>query len=258
MAEVAWREGQPFSPRFGDVYRSHAGAWAQACGVYLRGSGLPDGWQGQSSEFVLLENGFGLGLNFLATWAAWRADPQRCQRLHYVGIEAYPGTPQDLIASAENAVASDTPGQRDALLAKLPSLAAPLAARWAGLHSGWQTWCLDGEAGGPQLLLTLAVCDAAQALAQWPVDMASAQAVYLDGFNPALNPEMWSPALIQAVAARCAPGARVASYAVSGPVRQALRAAGFTVRKRPGLPPKWHRLEAVLNPPAVAAAPSAP
>ena len=91
--EIEWREGQPFSPRFGDVYRSHAGAWAQACGVYLRGSGLPEGWQGQGSEFVLLENGFGLGLNFLATWAAWRADPQRCACLHYVGIEAYPGTP---------------------------------------------------------------------------------------------------------------------------------------------------------------------
>jgi tRNA 5-methylaminomethyl-2-thiouridine biosynthesis bifunctional protein len=238
VAEIEWRQGQPFSPRFGDVYRSTSGAWAQACGVYLQGCGLPRHWQGQAGEFVLLENGFGLGLNFLATWVAWRADPQRCARLHYVGIEAYPGSAQDVLDSASQAEAGP-----DARV-----LAASLAQRWRALQPGWQTWRMDAAVDGAQLWLTLAVADASAALAQWPATLAPAQAVYLDGFNPALNPQMWSPALMQSVAAHCAPGARVASYAVAGEVRRALRAAGFTVRKRPGLPPKWHRLEAVLSP----------
>lgn len=258
--EIEWREGQPFSPRFGDVYRSHSGAWAQACSVYLQGCGLPAHWQAEADvpEFVLLENGFGLGLNFLATWAAWRADPQRCSRLHYVGIEAYPGSAQDLLDSARNAEAGYARGQGDAWLAQLPALAAQLADRWARLQPGWQSWCLEPDVDGAQLWLTLVVADASVALVQWPATLGPAQAVYLDGFNPALNPEMWSPALMLALAQRCAPGARVASYAVAGEVRRALRAASFTVCKRPGLPPKWHRLEAVFNPPEASATPPVP
>jgi tRNA 5-methylaminomethyl-2-thiouridine biosynthesis bifunctional protein len=46
------------------------------------------------------------------------------------------------------------------------------------------------------------------------------------------------------VAALCAPQATAASWCVAGAVRQALRESGFVVHKRPGLPPKRHRLEA--------------
>ena len=35
------------------------------------GNGLPGRWAGRD-RFVVLETGFGLGLNFLATWRAWR------------------------------------------------------------------------------------------------------------------------------------------------------------------------------------------
>ena len=46
-------------------------------------------WAGKRGRdrFVVLETGFGLGNNFLATWAAWRADPRRCRQLHFVSIE---------------------------------------------------------------------------------------------------------------------------------------------------------------------------
>jgi tRNA 5-methylaminomethyl-2-thiouridine biosynthesis bifunctional protein len=44
---------------------------------------LPQRWAGRR-HFVILETGFGLGHNFLATWAAWRDDPQRCEDLWFV------------------------------------------------------------------------------------------------------------------------------------------------------------------------------
>src|SRR3989344_7657880 len=80
-AHPSGETGQPpYAPDYGDVYHPSAGAWLQARGVFLRGNGLPGRWQGRD-RFTILETGFGLGNNCLATWAAWRQDPQRCDRL---------------------------------------------------------------------------------------------------------------------------------------------------------------------------------
>src|SRR6266513_2057488 len=70
-------DGTPWSDEFGDVYHSAAGGPAQARHVFLAGNRLPERWAGRE-RFVILETGFGFGLNFLATWQAWRRDPARC------------------------------------------------------------------------------------------------------------------------------------------------------------------------------------
>src|SRR5262245_56620682 len=94
-ARLGFHEGTPYSAAFGDVYHSAAGGPAQARHVFLAGNGLPRRWAGRA-RFVVLETGFGLGLNFLATWQAWRRDPQRCGRLHFVSIEKHPFARPDL------------------------------------------------------------------------------------------------------------------------------------------------------------------
>lgn len=82
-------DGTPYSAAFGDVYHSAHGGPAQARHVFLGGNDLPRRWQGRD-RFVILETGFGLGLNFLAAWQAWQDDPQRCRRLHFVSFEKHP------------------------------------------------------------------------------------------------------------------------------------------------------------------------
>src|ERR1700749_3754734 len=82
-------EGMPYAPEYGDIYHSRAGGYAQARGVFLAGNDLPHAWRGRRS-FTILETGFGLGTNFLATWAAWREKADRPRRLHYVSIELHP------------------------------------------------------------------------------------------------------------------------------------------------------------------------
>src|SRR5438034_192138 len=84
-------DGTPWSEEFGDVYHSAAGGPAQARHVFLAGNRLPERWAGRE-RFVILETGFGFGLNFLATWQAWRRDPARCGRLHFVSLEKHPFT----------------------------------------------------------------------------------------------------------------------------------------------------------------------
>ena len=234
---VDWQEGiQPHSPRFGERYRSHSGALAQAATVFLGGCGLPQAWRGQRRHTVL-ETGFGLGINFLATWAAWEADPARCDTLVYVGVEAYPVAVGDLLRSAAQALAE--PGVDQARWCRLPALAAALGGTWPALRQGLQTWPL---AQG-QVQLTLAVGDVLPMLDTLDV---RADSVFLDGFSPQVNPQMWAGATLAAVARHCAPGARLATYTTQRSVREGLAAEGFDVRRRPGLAPKRRRLEAAL------------
>src|SRR2546421_280588 len=80
-ARYELRDQTPYSAAYGDVYHSAGGGPAQARHVFLAGNALPERWA-HKRRFVILETGFGVGLNFLATWRAWKEDPARCERLH--------------------------------------------------------------------------------------------------------------------------------------------------------------------------------
>ncbi|MDR0274654.1 MAG: FAD-dependent 5-carboxymethylaminomethyl-2-thiouridine(34) oxidoreductase MnmC [Burkholderiaceae bacterium] len=234
---VFWRaDGTPFSPRFDDIYRSAGsdglGALAQARHVFLGGCGLladddaPAAWARQP-VWQILETGFGLGLNFLATWHAWRQDPARPARLFYSAVEAHAPQEQDLLQSA-------------APFPELAQLAGQLAAQWRGLLPGVHR--LQFEQGALQL--TLAVGDAQPMLEELS---GRSDSVFLDGFSPTKNTQMWTPEVLRAVARLARPGARLATWCVAGEVRERLRHCGFTVERVPGLAPKRHALRAVLS-----------
>ena len=229
-------EGTPWSAAYGDVYHSSAGGPAQARHVFLAGTGLPERWRGRD-RLVVLETGFGLGLNFLATWQAWRSDPARCTRLHYVSIEKHPFARADL----------EDAHRRHAEFAPL---ATQLHAQWPLLVPGLHRLTFDDE----YVVLTLAFGDAAQLLPQLRL---RADALYLDGFAPAKNTELWSPGLMKALARLAAPDARAATWSAAREVRDALSSAGFAVATRPGFGPKREMTVAQLTARGRRAAPRA-
>ncbi|MBV8603463.1 MAG: FAD-dependent 5-carboxymethylaminomethyl-2-thiouridine(34) oxidoreductase MnmC [Pelomonas sp.] len=216
----------PASPAFGDIYHARAGALVQARHVFLAGSGLPQRWQGRA-RFVVLETGFGLGNNFLATWQAWRDDPARCERLVFVSVDKHPLRRADL----ERAHAGSA----------LPDLARELVAAWPPLTPNLHT--LDFEQGRVRLLLAFG--DAREGLKQLVADV---DAFYLDGFAPAKNPELWDPYLFKSLARLAAPGATAATWSVAPGVLDGLRAAGFDAGKVPGFAQKGRVLRAVFAP----------
>ena len=81
-----------------------------------------------------------------------------------------------------------------------------------------------------------------------------ADAWFLDGFDPAKNPAMWSEGVLAAVFARTAPGGGAGTFSSAGTVRRALSAAGYTVDKLPGGTLKRHITRAAKPGPAPKAA----
>ena len=220
-------DGTPFSPRFNDRYRSETGGLTQARDVFLHGCGLPAAWAG-APQWRILETGFGLGLNFLVTWAAWKADPARPRLLHFVSVEAYPASADDLLRAAT-------------AHPELLPLAEQLQAQFHGLTPGFHRLVFeDGH-----VLLTLCVGDARALLRE---QLFAADSVYLDGFSPQRNPGIWDEHTLKAVARCCRRGTRVATWTIARSVRDTLTQCGFTVQKVPGVPPKRDNLQAAFNP----------
>jgi tRNA 5-methylaminomethyl-2-thiouridine biosynthesis bifunctional protein len=219
-AKLDFRDETPYSAAYGDVYHSAGGGPAQARHVFLAGNGLPDRWA-RRERFVILETGFGMGLNFLVTWRAWKDDAARCRRLHFVSIEKHPFTLGDLRALHR-------------LYPELATEASELHARWPMLVSGAHRL----EFGN--VVLTLFFGDVAQVR-----DLRlAADAVYLDGFAPARNPDMWTHQVLRSVSRLAAREATLATWSVAGTVREALEATGFAVEKRAGFGTKREMLVA--------------
>ncbi|CAB5278482.1 5-methylaminomethyl-2-thiouridine methyltransferase [Burkholderia multivorans] len=216
-ATLAFRDdGTLVSPAYGDIYHSAAGAIAQANHVFVAGNGLPARWQ-QRRTFTIVETGFGTGCNFLATWAAWRDDPARCERLHFVSVEKHPFSREDLRRAAAHIVANTT------ISANVDELADAWPPLVPGLHR------LEFDAG--RVVLTLVFGDALERL---PTLVARADAFYLDGFAPSKNADLWSIDVFRALARMADERATFATYSSSGVVKRALDEAGFAYRKVDG------------------------
>jgi len=212
-AQIDFSGAVPQAPAFGDVYHPRIGALAQARHVFLQGNGLPERWRARK-RFVIVEAGFGLGNNFLATWDAWRRDPQRCERLVFVAVERHPPTRDDL--------------RRAHAGSPLPELAAALVASWPPLTPNLHALDFDEH----RLTLLLAFGDVAAVL---PRLRATADAFFLDGFAPARNPEMWQPRVLKALGRIAAPGATLATWSAAHELRDGLTAAGFEVQLGSGI-----------------------
>jgi tRNA U34 5-methylaminomethyl-2-thiouridine-forming methyltransferase MnmC len=213
--ELKWREGRtPVSTRFDDPYFSLENGLAETEYVFLTGNGLPARF---APGFHIAELGFGTGLNLLAALRAWRRAGIDGP-LRFTTFEAFPMAPEDMIRA-------------QAAFPEVADLVTELGPFWG-----------DEEITLPDLHLTIVTGDARLTLPKWS---GQADAWFLDGFAPAKNPELWDPALMQAVHDHSAAGGTAATYTAAGHVRRALAEAGFAVTRLPGYGRKRHMTQAI-------------
>lgn len=207
------RDGAAYSETYGDIYWSLDGGLDETRHVFLSGNDLPARWQA-CNRFTLLETGFGTGLNFLCAWQRFRETAPAGARLHYLSVDKHPFRRDDLAALYRQ-------------WPELAPLGAELLERYPPLMPGFHRLHLDCG----RVALTLLFGEAADMLAQVE---ARVDALFLDGFAPARNPDMWSEELFAQLGRLAAPGATFATYSAAGKVSRGMTAAGFAVDKKPG------------------------
>ena len=202
-----------YSTRFDDRYHGEQGL-AQARDVFCTAAVCQRRGAG-AQQWRILETGFGFGLNFLATWAAWRADPAR-PRLPFCFARGPGRCRLTTCCARPSATQSCRPRPE-------------LRQYWGLLPGIHRLWLDDGH-----VLLTLCIGDAQALLRQqlWEVDAGVPRRL-----QPQRNPAIWAQETLKAMARHCRRGTRLATWTVARSVRDALTQCGFQVEMVAGLPP---------------------
>ncbi|MGH8820162.1 MAG: MnmC family methyltransferase, partial [Rhodoferax sp.] len=129
---------------------------------FLENLGLPAAWAAQP-QWRILDSALDSGERFLATWHAWKTDPQRVRVLHYVAMESV--------------ALSAVDWQRRCATAEIDPELAPLAKRLQvqcfGLLPGFHRLAFEGGC----VLLTICVGEIKALLRE---QQFQADAVYLE------------------------------------------------------------------------------
>lgn len=217
-ADIDWQtDNSPYASQFEDIYFSTENGLAETQHVFLHHNQLPARWQAMDTSipFVILETGFGTGLNFLATCEAFiqHAPPQA--RLQFISIEKFPLTKYDLSRALGTWESLKPYGEK-------------LLNHYPGLVTGCHRLHID-----ERITLDLWYGDVIDILPQI-TPTACVHAWYLDGFAPSKNPAMWRDDLYQMMQQLSAPTATFSTFTAAGKVRRGLIAAGFEVKKVAG------------------------
>ncbi|MGV3346961.1 bifunctional tRNA (5-methylaminomethyl-2-thiouridine)(34)-methyltransferase MnmD/FAD-dependent 5-carboxymethylaminomethyl-2-thiouridine(34) oxidoreductase MnmC [Enterobacteriaceae bacterium LUAb1] len=237
-ARLYWNEqGTPVSRIFDDIYFSSQDGLEETRYVFLQGNGLPERFETHTrSLFITAETGFGTGLNFLTLWQAFDRFCQRypasvLKRLHFISTEKFPLCKEDLIAA-------------HAHWPELAAYACHLQQQWPEAWPGCHRLLFNEG----QVTLDLWFGDINQLIDVFDSSLQrQVDAWFLDGFAPAKNPDMWTPALFQTMASLSREGGTLSTFTAAGFVRRGLQQAGFTLEKRKGFGQKREMLTGTMQ-----------
>lgn len=199
-----------YIPEIDEHYHSTNGAIIEALHVYLKEALLHYIERVQPRRVRILEVGFGTGLNAFLTLI--RAEELRIP-IHYTTLELYP---LDM--------------ERVEMLNYPQQVEKGDAALFKSLHAAqWN----ETVAVTPLFSIEKREIDLVNNPLEGMFDV-----VYFDAFAPDKQPEMWSDAIYQKVAAQVSTGGVLTTYCAKGVVRRGFRDAGFIMERIPGPPGK--------------------
>lgn len=195
-------------------YHSTHGALQEAQHVFLQ-----HGLYTKSDDYLtVLEMGFGTGLNALLTYFA---SEKRNQYIHYIGVEAFPPSKEELEAMEYDQFTTN-PEANDiynALHAAAYNKTTSLSEHFV-LEKIQQTF----EEFIPK---------------QESIDL-----IFYDAFGPRVQPHLWTIERFAPLYAALVKGGILVTYCAKGQVKRDLKSLGFMVETLPGPPGKREMIRA--------------
>jgi len=198
-------------PDLNEQYHSKNGSINETYHVFIN-SGL----KLVSAERVsVLEIGFGTGLNCFITYLEGK------KSIDYVGVEAYPVTPEEV--AKMNFIAVLKAEEEQAIFEKMHAIS------WEEKHQISESFSLLKR---KQLFENI-------------VDEDAFHLIYFDAFGARVQPELWSEDIFRKMFKALKENGILVTYSAKGSVRRAMQAVGFTVERLPGPPGKREMLRAI-------------
>jgi len=201
-----------FVPELNEHYHSVHGAIQEAIHIFIQ-SGFN---QIKGESIHILEIGFGTGLNTLLTF---REAQKRNIQVHYTGIELFP-VDLDIVKQLNYCELIDT----------------SLTSVFEKIHScEWE----NQQSISDKFILLKLNQNIEQLSLKGTFDL-----VYFDAFAPDIQPELWSEDVFKYLFQKINSNGILVTYSAKGIVKQALRKAGFFVKRLPGPQGKRHIVRA--------------
>ncbi|RZK83174.1 MAG: tRNA (5-methylaminomethyl-2-thiouridylate)-methyltransferase [Pedobacter sp.] len=219
ITETADGSNTLYNESIGENYHSKHGALQESKHVFVDAglkqaiSSFPD------QEISILEVGFGTGLNFLLS-ADYCAEIN--VRLKYTGIEAFPLRSEELESTGYDKYVSK-----------------PL---WDSLTLNYGKVMQQAVNILPNQQLKIV-----QTYLHRFTSTEQYNLLYYDAFSVQHQPEMWTDEIIAHAVQFLKPQGIFVTYAITGKLKRALKAVGFTIEKLPGAPGKREMLRAIKS-----------
>ena len=200
-----------------EQYHSIHGALQEAKHVYIN-AGLKTFLERQPKQnaLILLEIGFGTGLNALLTALE---SLNISQEICYHGIEAYPVEAEELQALGYHT-----------LIGSDPSI-------FQNIHN-----CSWHETH--KILPHFSIVKR-QAFFSDIAEVNAFDVIYFDAFGPRVQPNLWIESIFKKMYEALRPNGLLVTYCAKGSVRRCMQAVGFEVERLPGPPGKREMLRAI-------------
>ena len=208
-----------FNHTIGEHYHSAHGALQESKHVFID-AGLKFAIaQNPNQEINILEVGFGTGLNFILSFA-------HCEEnnihLNYTGIEAFPLSQDVIEETGYKAYVS-------------PEI-------WEKFINKYDATLLNKQKLSSHCELTIAHTTLIAFDSKAKFDL-----IYYDAFSVQHQPEMWTNEMIAHACSFLKVGGIFVSYAITGNLKRAVKACGFTIEKLLGAPGKREMLRAIKS-----------
>ncbi|MFC3562599.1 tRNA (5-methylaminomethyl-2-thiouridine)(34)-methyltransferase MnmD [Pedobacter jamesrossensis] len=203
-----------YNETIGEHYHSKHGALQESKHVFID-AGLKFA-SAEKSEISILEVGFGTGLNFILSFEYCTLNNIK---LNYTSIEAFPLTLDVINQTGYSEYVS-------------PQI-------WSDFTAGYDKALTETQNISPLCNLEIPHTTLTEFSTDKKFDV-----IYYDAFSVQHQPEMWSDEIISHACSFLKPGGTFVTYAITGKLKRAVKANGFTIEKLPGAPGKREMLRA--------------